>query len=206
VGVQELLAIQPKTGREIFEPEILEPQTVKDATPPLPSCCVAKTCSATSADSTTQCVDETKASEKTRAETRFGITSFVYTTERMISRVKLAKELGKWQKARVASGDKLSLDGMDADATRPSTDKDQIDSPLAPILRSKGFVHLDANPENAFYWSHAGKSVSFSMLGPWPESTPEAEGGFGARRTELVFIGCGYDEEAIRKVLDSCHV
>jgi len=201
VGVQELLDIASRRNHET-----VEPHKVQDVASPVPSCCVAKTCSTTNPDSTDTCSSSGVDKAKTRAETRFGITSFVYTTERMMSRAKLLMVLDKWQKSRTACGDKLSLDGLDVDFAQPSTSTKQIDSPLSLVLRSKGFLLLDVNPGIAFYWSHAGKSVSFSMLGPWPESTSQAEGGFGARRTELVFIGSRYDEDAIRNVMDSCLV
>ena len=38
----------------------------------------------------------------------------------------------------------------------------------------------------------------------YAEDIAQSQGGFGARRTELVFIGTGYDETAIRNLLDSC--
>merc|ERR1712150_177757 len=95
-------------------------------------------------------------------------------------------------------------EGWGAETMQQSATGEQTDSPLSPILRSKGFLFLDANPRKIFYWSHSGKSVSFSMRGQWSEGKPAVDGGFGAPRTELVFIGSQYDDGAIRKVLDSC--
>lgn len=191
VDVRELLTIESRRGHAS-----LEQQRVPEIEPPKSSCCAAKMCSSSNSDSTATCTSSSSNKAETRAESRFGITSFVYTAERMTSRAKLVRELGKWQSARAACGDRLSLEGLGANVTKPSASKEQIDSPFSPILRSKGFLLLDAQPEAAFYWSHAGKSASFSMLGPWPEAT--------AQRTELVFIGAKYDEDEIRKVLDSC--
>merc|ERR1712137_693519 len=95
VGVKELLAIEPRNETFVVEP----PKVEQEAENAVPSCCAAKTCSKTNPESAADCsVEEVK----TRAETRFGITSFVYSTERMMSRSKLMKEMGKWQKARAA--------------------------------------------------------------------------------------------------------
>merc|ERR1712060_187381 len=107
-------------------------------------------------------------------------------------------------------GNKLNLQGLSHESSHASADVAQVEaastaagSPLAPILRSKGILYMDVNPEIAFYWSHAGKSVSFTAFGPWPDNAPLAEGHF-ARRTELVFIGAGHNEASIRDLLDSC--
>merc|ERR1712060_573364 len=105
-----------------------------------------------------------------------------------------------------ARGDKLSLEGWGMENVQIPVAEEQAHSPFSPILRSKGFLFLDANPGVAFYWSHAGKSVSFSMRGQWSEGESPVEGGLGAPRTELVFIGSQYDEGAIRKLLESCVV
>jgi G3E family GTPase len=210
VKVDEFLAVELKAGVEnIHNQDVAAspdkaPETVK-------SCCAAKTCSSTNKESTKACGSKNESTAPSRAEQRFGITSFVYTTERMMSRVKLLDQLNKWQQAREQLGNKLNLEGLSDDSSHISKPAEQVgakrtdcDSPLAPILRSKGILLMDANPEVGFYWSHAGKSVSFSVYGRWPENISTEQGGFGARRTELVFIGAGYDEASIRDLLDSC--
>eukprot|EP00747_Dinoflagellata_sp_TGD_P222794 gnl/TRDRNA2_/TRDRNA2_94478_c0_seq1.p1 gnl/TRDRNA2_/TRDRNA2_94478_c0~~gnl/TRDRNA2_/TRDRNA2_94478_c0_seq1.p1 ORF type:complete len:498 (-),score=58.64 gnl/TRDRNA2_/TRDRNA2_94478_c0_seq1:124-1617(-) len=210
VKISEFLDMEPKVQSDADSQSVEAVASSQDeAAAPVSSCCAAKTCSATNKESTKECESISEPEEsRSRAEIRFGITSFVYSTERLMSRVKLLKHLGEWQKAREKLGNKLSLlgDSIQASAASASVDAESAatGSPLAPILRSKGILLLDANPEVAFYWSHAGKSVSFSVFGPWPPNIPQAQGGFGARRTELVFIGAGYDETAIRGLLDSC--
>lgn len=210
VKVDELLALEAKalmdsqnSDRSLhLEDAAASPDAIAQ---PKSACCAAKTCSSTNKDSTMDCESGNKSQQtKSRAEARFGITSFVYTTQRLMSQEKLMKQMEHWQKARANLGNKLNLEGMNHESFPFSGNPGQVgsdttvDSPLAPILRSKGILLLDADPDVAFYWSHAGKSVNFSIFGRWPEQ------GFGAPRTELVFIGTGYDETSIRDVLNSC--
>jgi G3E family GTPase len=213
VNVEEFLAVDLGPGSDAQESDAPSPNKIEEpAEEPVKACCAAKTCSSTNKESTTDCGSSSESEQApSRAQTRFGITSFVYRTERMMSRVKLIKQLGEWQKARDQLGNKLSLVGLSddsaasaSDATKTGAESTGSGSPMTPILRSKGILLLDANPEVAFYWSHAGKSVSFSVFGPWPENAPVSQGGFGEKRTELVFIGTDYEEAAIRAVLDSC--
>merc|ERR1712224_568977 len=86
----------------------------------VPSCCVKKTCSSTDNNSTVPCASETLSVTQPRAESRFGITSFVYRTERVMSWEKLYEELNKWQHAREALGDKLNLEGLTSDTAQLS--------------------------------------------------------------------------------------
>jgi len=216
VKVDELLAMEPKASTDVRYSANAEGGEDAASSPekaePVSACCAAKTCSSTNKESTKECESVQIEEAKSRAETRFGITSFVYSTERVMSRALLLKHLGEWQQTRSQMGDKLNLEGLSLQHgvnSQASTDAGQSEahssaSPLAPILRSKGILLMDADPDVAFYWSHAGKSISFSVFGPWPENIPQAQGGFGARRTEIVFIGAGHDETSIRGLLDSC--
>jgi len=214
VKVDELLAVEPKASADVHSSGNTEggedvASSLEKATEPVSACCAAKTCSSTNKESTTECESGQTEEMRSRAETRFGITSFVYSTERVMSRPLLLKQLGEWQKTRSHMGDKLNLEGLSHVSCQAATDAgnsgtESAASPLAPILRSKGILLMDAEPDVAFYWSHAGKSLSFSVFGPWPDNIPQDQGGFGARRTELVFIGAGYDETSIRSLLDSC--
>merc|ERR1719217_149421 len=84
-------------------------------------------------------------------------------------------------------------------------------SPLAPVLRSKGLVWVDTKLDDAFYWGHAGRSVRLQSWGSWGEEAAASaeDKGYAPSatwppRTELVFIGAGMDEEAIRSSLDAC--
>merc|ERR1712008_460930 len=214
VKVDEFLAVQPKASADVQSSRNIEGgedvvSSPEKATENVSACCAAKTCSSTNRESTTECESGQAEEMRSRAETRFGITSFVYSTERVMSRQLLMTQLGEWQNHLEGMGDKLKLEGLSHVNYQASTDAghsgtERAASPLAPILRSKGILLMDADPEVAFYWSHAGKSISFSVFGPWPENIPQDQAGFGARRTELVFIGAGYDETSIRGLLDSC--
>mmetsp|Transcript_81835 Transcript_81835/g.264243 ORF Transcript_81835/g.264243 Transcript_81835/m.264243 type:complete len:174 (+) Transcript_81835:179-700(+) len=104
-------------------------------------------------------------------------------------------------------------------------------TPLERVLRSKGLIWMDTQPQDALYWSHAGRCARFSTCGRWTQPaaadpSPAADAGaaaFGSGRAgaavaaagwspealdlprnELVFIGAGLDEVAIRTMLDSC--
>jgi G3E family GTPase len=220
--VNEILGIQPEartdasmaaTNLQMSDSEKLT-ASADETVEPVKACCAAKTCSSTNDKSTAACEStSTPKRSESRAETRFGIVSFVYCTERLMSRVKLMKVLGDWQKAREQFGNTLNLSGLGNDSSQATINAEQAGSkrsvtgsPLGPILRSKGMLFLDVNPKAAFYWSHAGKAVNFSVFGPWTENVPHIGNatGAGARRTELVFIGAGYDEASIRDLLDSC--
>ena len=98
--------------------------------------------------------------------------------------------------------------------------------PFRGVLRSKGWCWLNAAPTQAGFWSHAGRSVEIVQAGQWwvtksdGEMRTELGSGkrydeakaavaanpnlFGDCRQDLVFIGVGMDEEAIRQALDGC--
>jgi len=160
---------------------------------------------------------------RSSAERRFGIRSFVYTAVRPLSRFRLAMELERWQRARQSLGNTLQLEMLDGSGTGAEVGKRSAarssSSPLLQPLRSKGVVWLDSVLGSGFYWSHAGRCVRFSLWGPWSESPPmsaEFPGlaispstiagstPLGKPRTELVFIGVGMDEMALRQALDAC--
>ena len=130
---------------------------------------------------------------------RFGITSFVYSKRRPFSHNRLND---------VIKG--LKLRNM------PEGLHDET-SPLRMIIRSKGFLWLDSNHLNCFYWSHAGANFEIKVAGTWWEVLPaeqwpdgelpselkeDFDGLYGDCRQELVLIGVHMDEEAIRKKFD----
>jgi G3E family GTPase len=87
------------------------------------------------------------------------------------------------------------------------------------VLRSKGFFWLASRNEVTGLWSHAGGSASCEAAGLWYAALPEEEWPedeenqaqlrkdwaepWGDRRQELVFIGSGMDEAALRSRLDA---
>ncbi|MBO9532376.1 MAG: GTP-binding protein [Solirubrobacteraceae bacterium] len=92
---------------------------------------------------------------------------------------------------------------------------------FAGVRRSKGFAWLATRHDLAAEWSLAGRVMSIGPAGTWwaavgeaeraawfaqmdPADVPDLGGRFGDRRQELVFIGDGMDEPAIRRHLEAC--
>jgi G3E family GTPase len=88
------------------------------------------------------------------------------------------------------------------------------------VLRSKGFFWLSSRPTLAGSWSQAGGVCHHEMAGQWwaavpPEGWPDDaeavalirakwDGEVGDARQELVLIGIGMDEAALRRGFDQC--
>ncbi len=88
------------------------------------------------------------------------------------------------------------------------------------LIRSKGYFWLASRPEFAWQWSQAGGIARYGFAGMfwnavprdgWPKDEESLknikslwEEPFGDMRQELVFIGQGLDEPAIRRTLDEC--
>lgn len=169
--------------------------------------------------------------EMTRAQKRFGITTFVYQRRRPFHPERLAaliQELPvksnsaittQWKlgSAAAASEDEQK---KEAEATTAETEARQAASPMATLIRSKGFVWLSSYHTDALYWSHAGSHFELKLQGRWwasteKESWPQEEqhlktvmqdyqGEYGDRRQELIFIGIGMDEQGVIARLDQC--
>ena len=104
----------------------------------------------------------------TTAETRFGITSFVYRKRRPFHPVRLGlflKSLGK-----------LSVNGINEMKEFPSGSPQSGESNLnsseyndakRSLLRSKGFMWLASSSNAAYFMSHAGQYLEIAPLGRW---------------------------------------
>jgi G3E family GTPase len=88
------------------------------------------------------------------------------------------------------------------------------------VVRSKGFFWLATRPKWVYMWSQAGGACNYEVTGRWWASVPQSEwpqtaeerrailqewhGDFGDRRQQIVVIGRGVDEHALRRALDDC--
>ncbi len=88
------------------------------------------------------------------------------------------------------------------------------------ILRSKGFFWVEADHRVAYEWAQAGGVSDVNPAGMWwavvprerwlhpegmrPDEQPDWHPRYGDRAQQLVFIGQGMDEAAIRVQLDAC--
>ncbi|MFA6031166.1 MAG: GTP-binding protein [Elusimicrobiota bacterium] len=120
-------------------------------------------------------------------EVKYGITSFVYQARRPFARAAF--------RALIETG-------------------------LPGLLRAKGFYWTREQPDEMAFLSVAGRVVRHDTLNPWwaalvengkarLDERPEAIRALwvephGDRRQELVFIGVGLDEAAMRAALDGC--
>ena len=95
-----------------------------------------------------------------------------------------------------------------------------MEAGIPGLLRAKGFYWVQEQPDEMGFLSIAGGVVRFDVLNPWwaaliesgrarLEDRPEVIQAIwqepqGDRRQELVFIGVGLDEAAIRAALQAC--
>ena len=111
----------------------------------------------------------------------------------------------------------------------PQRFSDLIRSEWSGVIRSKGFFWLATRNDFVGEWSQAGGICRNRAIGLWWAAVPKDEwptdsdhlleikrqwvegkdgvdnvNTFGDRRQELVFIGMGHDESAIRAQLDAC--
>jgi G3E family GTPase len=95
-----------------------------------------------------------------------------------------------------------------------------LSSDLPGVVRAKGFLWVASRMGVVGTWSLAGAIGRFEPMGMWWAATPEEKwpadkewrrqlksvwkAPWGDRRQEMVFIGCGMDEAALRRDLQRC--
>lgn len=105
----------------------------------------------------------------------------------------------------------------------PQRFRDFLNESWAGVVRAKGHFWLATRPDWVGEMSQAGAQVTSQALGRWwvaipkerwPRDNPAFDNlmrqhwdqGWGDRRQELVFIGIGMNEAALRRRLDACLV
>ncbi|MBO9680982.1 MAG: zinc metallochaperone GTPase ZigA [Acidovorax sp.] len=99
---------------------------------------------------------------------------------------------------------------------------DLVESEWPGVVRSKGFFWLASRPTCAGSWSQAGAACRHGRAGYWWAAVPREHWpedpsalsliqqhwveGVGDARQELVLIGIGMDEAALRKRFDDCQL
>lgn len=95
-----------------------------------------------------------------------------------------------------------------------------LDEVMEGVLRAKGFLWIASRPDLMGIFSQAGISITIDPVARWWADTPRTEWPedpetinhvagqwdpeVGDRRQEIVFIGGGMDEAALRAHLDAC--
>lgn len=127
------------------------------------------------------------------------------------------------QRPRAAHEDRFGITSFVFQARRPflrDRFRSLIEQGLPGLLRAKGFYWLKEQPDEMGFLSIAGGVARFDVLNPWWAALVEAgrvslddrpdgiralwQEPHGDRRQELVFIGVGLDEAAIRARLEGC--
>lgn len=97
---------------------------------------------------------------------------------------------------------------------------DWVESEWPGVIRSKGFFWLACSPTQVGNWSQAGAVARYDMAGYWWAAVPQDlwpsdpdsvalvrekwDDHVGDARQELVLIGMGMDEAALRACFDAC--
>ena len=91
---------------------------------------------------------------------------------------------------------------------------------ISGVLRSKGFFWVEADHRIAYEWAQAGGVSDVKPAGYWwaampveswghpedsrPDKSPNWHSTYGDRSQQIVFIGQGMEEEALKDALNSC--
>jgi len=166
---------------------------------------------------------------KTRHESRFGITSFVYKARRPFHPGRLYDQfMQAYFILRYEGKDDKDSETMNADLAKLQEEAKpkqmQRKAAMGELLRSKGFVWVASSHFLMGGWQQAGNILRIEGESPWmcemrdlwegqeqeelvkvdmrDENGEEYE--HGDRRQELVFIGVGLKHAPIQKTLDAC--
>ena len=155
-------------------------------------------------------------SDKNTGETRFGITSFVYSRRMPFHPQRLVRVVRQLPVSRNLATKGVEVDA-DGDSPAAAAKGDGL-SAFRSVIRSKGYCWIANSHNMARYWSHAGTHFEVRDEGAWWAALPKEEwpegktqvdfimhdfdGDFGDRRQEIIFIGQNMDRAGITKALD----
>ena len=156
-------------------------------------------------------------SDKNTGETRFGITSFVYSRRMPFHPQRLVRVVRQLPVSRNLATKGVEVDA-DGDSPAAAAAKGDGLSAFRSVIRSKGYCWIANSHNMARYWSHAGTHFEVRDEGAWWAALPKEEwpegktqvdfimhdfdGDFGDRRQEIIFIGQNMDRAGITKALD----
>jgi len=134
-------------------------------------------------------------SHATNHKDKYKISSFVYQATNGFHGPSLVENVLRKMSQIQSASSFPALEGFDDLNINSSEDSKTGEdvNPFGNVLRSKGFLYLDAQKSRKMYWSHAGRHFAVLPKGDWAADPA---------RQEIVFIGVDMDQQAIEDLLN----